>query len=229
MKNKILLIACLSIFTSSAIVSHAFASTSVKEIFTTKEEREAREFVLTLFKDAQKNAKDIKNNQADTQVFIDLIHKTFGLETIAHTVLGKHREDFTKEQMDTFMRKKLPFLLVDTFASEQRIELFAGITYHNELFAKTPEYSRRQDRLSFFDKIALPGQQPVDVQFVIIKEKGHYKVFDIKIIGISMLQFIRDKIDNMIQKSTPKKAKQESVDKTISKNTAAIDAFLNSF
>jgi len=137
---------------------------------------------------------EFANNPKKINSFIDKeIFKKIDFYRMSSLVLGKHWRTASKEQKQKFTRE-FKTLLVRTYAAAYTSQ-FKEWTIHY-LPLKLPDGAKKA---TVKTQIIQPGKQPVNVDYYMATRKGEWKVFDIKIEGISLVITNRNTFNTMVK------------------------------
>ena len=139
---------------------------------------------------------DFANNQEKIHQFIDQeIFKQIDFYRMSALVLGKHWKKASKEQKLQFT-KEFKTLLVRTYAAAFTTQFKEWTIHYLPLKLKDDA-----KKATVKTQILQPGQQPVNVDYYMATRKGAWKVYDLKIEGISLVITNRNTFNNMVKKN----------------------------
>ncbi len=137
--------------------------------------------------------KTFTSNFAQVTQFVNSVidpHTDF--DKIAPLVLGKHWKAATTAEQERF-KHEFQTLLVRTYSR-------AFVEYNNWSINLLPlEISNEPTKTIVKTKVMQPGQQPIDVNYRMILNRGEWKVYDIMIDGVSLVTNYRATFNDEIQ------------------------------
>jgi phospholipid transport system substrate-binding protein len=145
---------------------------------------------------AKLNDPNFAGNQQKLNQYIDKeIFKQIDFYRMSALVLGKHWKTASKEQKQSFTRE-FKTLLVRTY-SAAFTKQFKEWTIHY-LPLKMKDGAKKA---TVKTQIIQPSQQPVSVDYYMAIRKGQWKVYDLKIEGISLVITNRNTFNSMVKKT----------------------------
>lgn len=129
------------------------------------------------------------------QMVEDVVVPHFAIPMIARLVLGKHWRGATPLQRDTFA-EEFKKLLIRTYATA----LFE-YTGNEKMEIKPLRIKEGDKRTTVQTRVFLPGAPAVPVNYsFILAESGAWKIYDIKIDGISLVTTYRSSYGQIVRK-----------------------------
>ena len=140
--------------------------------------------------------KDIKDG--DTRKVVALIEAKvlphFNFETMTASAVGRNWGKASADQKARLM-EEFKTLLVRTYAS-------ALASYSNQKFDFRPLRAKPTDTdVTVYVRILQSGTQPVQIDYDMEKRPGGWKVWDVRVGGISLVANYRTEFDNLIRDS----------------------------
>ena len=124
--------------------------------------------------------------EADRNSLYEMVNKIaiphFDFDRMTRIVLGKHYKDATPEQRKTFSYE-FKTLLVRTYSQ-------ALFQYSDEKITYIPAIPYREDMI-VREEIDVDAAVPVRLEYFLGKKDGDWKVFDVRIDGISLVTTFR--------------------------------------
>lgn len=135
-----------------------------------------------------------QNKQKLYKMVEDVVVPHFEIKLIARLVLGKHWRGATDQQRATFA-EEFKRLMIRTYATA--LFEYTG----NEKMEVFPVRLKDGDKKTIVKtKVILPGAPPVPVNYSFILNKaGAWKIYDVKIDGISLVTTYRSSYSQMVQ------------------------------
>ncbi|QSA96276.1 phospholipid-binding protein MlaC [Methylococcus sp. EFPC2] len=129
-----------------------------------------------------------------TQFVETVLEAHVDFDRVAVLILGKYWKTATPEQQVRF-KKEFKLLLVRTYTT-------AFTEYANWTIRYLPLKSEEGDkRVVVRTEIIQPGAQPVGVNYRMVNQKGDWKVYDVLIEGVSLVQNYRTSFTNDIART----------------------------
>ncbi len=123
-----------------------------------------------------------------------ILLKAFDMKTISGLTLSKYYKKFTKEQLKEFS-DVFSHLLFNTYIGH--IEGYSG-----EEIAYKPEKEQPKGRVEIQSEVALKDA-PISVDYRFLSNKGVWKVYDIKVEGVSLVSNYRSQFRDILIKRSP--------------------------
>lgn len=162
--------------------------------------------------------KTFTSNFAQVTQFVNSVidpHTDF--DKIAPLVLGKHWKAATTAEQERF-KHEFQTLLVRTYSR-------AFVEYNNWSINLLPlEISNEPTKTIVKTKVMQPSQQPIDVNYRMILNRGEWKVYDIMIDGVSLVTNYRATFSDEIQTKGSLSAVIDSLAKRNAEALAAKDS-----
>jgi phospholipid transport system substrate-binding protein len=162
--------------------------------------------------------KTFTSNFAQVTQFVNSVidpHTDF--DKIAPLVLGKHWKAATTAEQERF-KHEFQTLLVRTYSR-------AFVEYNNWSINLLPlEISNEPTKTIVKTKVMQPSQQPIDVNYRMILNRGEWKVYDIMIDGVSLVTNYRATFNDEIQTKGSLSAVIDSLAKRNAEALAAKDS-----
>ncbi len=142
----------------------------------------------------QRRAELEQDKQKLYKMVEDVVVPHFDIDLIARLVLGKHWRGATESQRTTFA-EEFKQLMIRTYATA--LFEYTG----NEKMEVTPVRLKDGDeKTTVKTKVILPGAPAVPVNYSFILNKtGEWKIYDVKIDGISLVTTYRSSYSQMVQ------------------------------
>ncbi|MDD1627482.1 MAG: ABC transporter substrate-binding protein [Methylococcaceae bacterium] len=152
-----------------------------------------------------------------TQFVNSVIDPHTDFDKIAPLVLGKHWKAATTAEQERF-KHEFQTLLVRTYSR-------AFVEYNNWSINLLPlEISNEPTKTIVKTKVMQPSQQPIDVNYRMILNRGEWKVYDIMIDGVSLVTNYRATFSDEIQTKGSLSAVIDSLAKRNAEALAAKDS-----
>jgi phospholipid transport system substrate-binding protein len=138
---------------------------------------------------------EYKNDFKKATAFVDqALESHVDFDRVSMLILGKHWKTATPEQKERF-KKEFRMLLVRTYTT-------AFTEYANWKIRYLPlEISPSDKKVMVRTEILQSGAQPVAVNYRMVLEKNDWKVYDVLIEGISLLQNYRSSFSDEIART----------------------------
>lgn len=135
-----------------------------------------------------------KDKQKLFQMVEDVVVPHFEIQMIARLVLGKHWRTASEKQREAFA-EEFKKLMIRTYATA----LFE-YTGNEKMVVKPLRIKDGDKRAKVETKITLPGAPPVPVNYsFILTKSGDWKIYDVKIDGISLVTTYRSSYGQAVQ------------------------------
>lgn len=135
-----------------------------------------------------------KDKQKLFQMVEDVVVPHFEIQMIARLVLGKHWRTASEKQREAFA-EEFKKLMIRTYATA----LFE-YTGNEKMVVKPLRIKDGDKRAKVETKITLPGAPPVPVNYsFILTNSGDWKIYDVKIDGISLVTTYRSSYGQAVQ------------------------------
>ena len=135
-----------------------------------------------------------KDKQKLFQMVEDVVVPHFEVQMIARLVLGKHWRTANEKQREAFA-EEFKKLMIRTYATA----LFE-YTGNEKMVVKPLRIKDGDKRAKVETKITLPGAPPVPVNYsFILTKSGDWKIYDVKIDGISLVTTYRSSYGQAVQ------------------------------
>jgi phospholipid transport system substrate-binding protein len=180
-------------------------------------ERTSNSFLKAL-KDQKNNIE--KNPEILYRLVENIILPHMDMSRISAWVLGKHWRKANARQKQLFI-EQFRLLLIRTYST-------AMLNYSNLDISYLPVQMRNKDtRATVRAKITSPGGLIVPVNYNLYSDKGHWKLYDIQVDGISLISTYRSSfsrelrrldMDTFIQRLTEQNSKVVASSETLTKN-----------
>ncbi len=180
----LIMAALLALFGSSLTMPASAVSVSAEEIIQTT----ASEAMMTLRKDHELFEKDPERLY---QVIESYILPHFDFVSMSRLVLGKYWRRATPDQRKRFV-DEFRSLLIRTYAS-------ALLKYRDrELQLLPSRKQKRPDRSEVRTKVDIDGGKSVTIDYSLYNKKGEWKVYDVRVSGVSLVVNYRSSFMNEI-------------------------------
>jgi phospholipid transport system substrate-binding protein len=138
---------------------------------------------------------EYKNDFKKATAFVDqALESHVDFDRVSMMILGKYWKTATPEQKERF-KKEFRLLLVRTYTT-------AFTEYANWKIRHLPlELSPSDKKVMVRTEILQPGAQPVAVNYRMVREDNDWKVYDVLIEGISLLQNYRSSFSDEIART----------------------------
>lgn len=148
----------------------------------------------------------------------DVIYPHIDFDLISSLVLGKMWKDATPSEKDSF-KKEFQILLIRTYSR-------AFVEFKDWSVRFLPINMEEDERkVVVKTEILQPGLQPIAVNYRMVNAKGHWKVYDIMIEGVSLVTNYRTSFKNEVERSG---SLQEVINQLAKRNTEALSNKNNS-
>lgn len=149
--------------------------------------------VIDILKDPQYNDESKKDSQHDKMWGI--IKSVFDFDKISQLALAKYRKKFNKEQMETFT-EEFTELLGNTYIKKIQGE------FKNEKVKYLKEKIDKKGRATVKTVIVRESVE-VPIDYKMWKKSEKWRIFDVKVEGVSLVKNYRTQFSKILFKETP--------------------------